>query len=184
MKTKFVTLLASALLMAGSVYVQAQPKTNEKTSDKPRLTEEELMQRRAKYMASTLMLDDKTEADFIKSYSQYLKELKDCRSQYKDKAPEPRKEKAQESRKPLTDAEIEKQIEKRFEQQRQILDIHEKYYKEFKKILTPKQLMKVFSGKRQATRRQPVPGYKKEIRRNRPDCNGHRYHHQTECCPC
>ena len=40
--------------------------------------------------------------------------------------------------------EIEARIEKRFAQQRQMLDIHEKYYKELKKILTPKQLQRIY----------------------------------------
>ena len=44
----------------------------------------------------------------------------------------------------LTDAEVERQIKGRFAQSRKILDVREKYYDEFRKILSPKQIMKIY----------------------------------------
>jgi len=44
----------------------------------------------------------------------------------------------------LTDAEVEQQIKGRFAQSRRILDVREKYYNEFRKILSPKQIMKIY----------------------------------------
>ena len=44
----------------------------------------------------------------------------------------------------LTDAEVEQQIKGRFVQSRRILDVREKYYNEFRKILSPKQIMKIY----------------------------------------
>lgn len=44
----------------------------------------------------------------------------------------------------LTDAEMEQQIKGRFAQSRKILDVREKYYDEFRKILSPKQIMKIY----------------------------------------
>ena len=44
----------------------------------------------------------------------------------------------------LTDAEVEQQIKGRFAQSRKILDVREKYYDEFRKILSPKQIMKIY----------------------------------------
>lgn len=49
----------------------------------------------------------------------------------------------------LTDAEIEKQIKDQFAQSRKILDIREKYYNEFRKILSPKQIAKFIRQKKQ-----------------------------------
>ena len=40
----------------------------------------------------------------------------------------------------LTDAEVEQQIKGRFAQSRKILDVREKYYDEFRKILLPNRL--------------------------------------------
>ena len=124
MRTKCMALLAGALLMAGSLCAQAQSRVNDKKADRPRWTEEEIMERRAESMAAKLMLDDKTEAEFVSLYAQYLKELKDCREHYRETAPGPKDGKVGEPRKPLTDAEIEARMERRFEKQRQLLDIH------------------------------------------------------------
>lgn len=90
------------------------------------------------------MLDDATTAKFIPVYQNYLKELRECRMMNRAKQrvegtgvkPEP---------KPLlTDAEVEQQIKGRFAQSRRILDVREKYYNEFRKILSPKQIMKIY----------------------------------------
>ena len=52
---------------------------------------------------------------------------------------------AKQTAKPVpTDAEIEKQIKDQFAQSRKILDVREKYYNEFRKILSPKQIMKIY----------------------------------------
>lgn len=90
------------------------------------------------------MLDDATTAKFIPVYQNYLKELRECRMMNRAKLraegtgvkPDP---------KPLlTDAEVEQQIKGRFAQSRRILDVREKYYNEFRKILSPKQIMKIY----------------------------------------
>ena len=182
MRTKCMALLTGALLMAGSLCAQSQSRVNGKETDRPRWTEEEVMESRAECMAAKLMLDDKTEAEFVTLYAQYLKELKDCRERYREVAAEPKDEKVRKPRKSLTDAEIEARIERRFEEQRQLLDIREKYYKNFKKMLTPKQLQKVFEPVR------PDIGRPHWNRDNRPDawrsgedCRHHR-HHQHGCC--
>lgn len=48
--------------------------------------------------------------------------------------------------KPLpTDAEVEQAIKARFAQSRKILDVREKYYNEFRKFLSPKQIQKMYN---------------------------------------
>jgi hypothetical protein len=44
----------------------------------------------------------------------------------------------------LTDAEVDKMMRDRFAQARKMLDIREKYYGEFRKLLSAKQVQKVF----------------------------------------
>ena len=48
----------------------------------------------------------------------------------------------------MTDEKIDKLIKMRFEKCRKVLDIREKYYNEFKKILTPRQIMKMYAVER------------------------------------
>ena len=44
-----------------------------------------------------------------------------------------------------TDAEVEQAIKARFAQSRKILDVREKYYNEFRKFLSPKQIQKMYN---------------------------------------
>ena len=60
----------------------------------------------------------------------------------------------------LTDEQIEKRILDNFAQSRAILDVREQYYKEFRKILTPKQINKIFEdekARRAEMRGRPRP---------------------------
>ena len=43
-----------------------------------------------------------------------------------------------------TDAEVDKMMRERFAVSRKMLDVREKYYDEFRKFLTPKQVQKIF----------------------------------------
>ena len=108
------------------------------------------------------MLDDATTAKFIPVYQNYLKELRECRMMNRAKLraegtgvkPDP---------KPLlTDAEVEQQIKGRFAQSRRILDVREKYYNEFRKILSPKQIMKIYQ-----TEQNNADELKKEFNRRK-----------------
>ena len=102
------------------------------------------MEHQTNQIVKMLMLDDSTTDKFIPVYQNYLKELRECRMMNRAKLraegtgvkPDP---------KPLlTDAEVEQQIKGRFAQSRRILDVREKYYNEFRKILSPKQIMKIY----------------------------------------
>ena len=167
MKTRFTSLLVLALCAVSSLSAQPRQKQSETKAEKPRLTEEERIQRQANRMSAELMLDDKTSAKFTDVYQQYLKEMNDCRKENRKAM----KERCPQGEKPaLTDAEIEARIEKRFAQQRQMLDIHEKYYKELKKILTPKQLQRIYE-------KHPAgPRHDKRIGRKHAPAFGHGQH--------
>lgn len=143
MKRK-VFYLMLALLIGGQVSVLAQ--NQQKKNNKRKFTPEQLMERQTNQMMEALMLDDETAAKFAPVYKDYLKELNDCRMKYrKPKSAKPATNGTELIPKPLpTDEEVEKMITDRFEKCRQILDIREKYYKEFKKILSPRQILKVY----------------------------------------
>ena len=121
MKTRLTSLLVLALCAVGSLSAQPRQKQTETKAEKPRLTEEERIQRQANRMSAELMLDDKTSAKFTDVYQQYLKEMNDCRKENRKAM----KESCPQGRTKCT-------------------HIHEKYYKELKKILTPKQLQRIY----------------------------------------
>ena len=138
MKTKFIYVLLATLLI-GSQTISAQNKDNKNNKQRP--TPEQMIQRQANRMVTTLMLDDATAAKFTPVYEKYLKDLRECRMMNRRN----NNAEATPATKPvLTDAEIEKQIKDQFAQSRKILDIREKYYNEFRKILSPKQIAKIY----------------------------------------
>lgn len=149
MKTRMTSLFALALCIAGSLSAQPRPKQEAPRAEKPRLTETERIQRQANRMSDELMLDDQTSAKFMDIYQRYLTEMKECREEFRktmapDGNPQEESEYAGKPETDLTDAEIENRIENRFAHNRKMLDIREKYYKELKKILTPRQLQKIY----------------------------------------
>ena len=101
-------------------------------------------------VVKALLLDDATAAKFTPVYMQYLKELSESRisNSRKLKAKEtatPENVQKTEPKSIPTDAEVEKAIKDRFAQSRKILDIREKYYNEFRKFLSPKQIQKMYN---------------------------------------
>ena len=118
MKAKFIYVFLTCLMIGGQFSLSAQNQVNK--DKRQRHTPEQFMERQTNQMVNTLMLDDAAAARFVPVYQNYLKEPV------------------------LTDAEVERQIKGRFAQSRKILDVREKYYDEFRKILSPKQIMKIY----------------------------------------
>ena len=73
MKTKFIYVILAALLI-GSQTISAQNKDNKTNKQRP--TPEQMIQRQANQMVTTLMLDDATAAKFTPVYEKYLKVIK------------------------------------------------------------------------------------------------------------
>ena len=146
MKAKFIYVFLTCLMIGGQLSLSAQTPVNK--DKKKRHTPEQVMEHQTNQMVKMLMLDDATTAKFIPVYQNYLKELRECRmmnrrqlssgqgTEQKGMKPQPKPV--------LTDAEMEQQIKGRFAQSRKILDVREKYYDEFRKILSPKQIMKIY----------------------------------------
>ena len=96
-----------------------------------RLTREQLSEKQAKYIANDLALDDETTARFINTYTQCQKEIWALGSR-------PRRDDNN------NEEQIGQNIKKRFEMSEKILDIRQKYYKEYSKFLTQKQIQRVY----------------------------------------
>ena len=149
MKTRIVYLFI-ALLVAGSQVSLFAQQQADRTKKKPRFTPEQMMEMQTNRIVKALALDDATTAKFTPVYTQYLKDLRECRAEAWKQM---KQDKAEAGKQPgakkemLTDAEVEQRIKDRFAHSRKMLDIREKYYKEFKKILTPRQLQKIYDKK-------------------------------------
>lgn len=164
MKTKSF-LLTMLLLLAGTQLVAAQHHHNGRRANvcTPRECPD-FEEAQCNMIIRELALDDATTEKFRKVYNEYLKEL---RSTYNSKldnlkcpycgrencdgtgCPGPNDEQ-KESYKRVgknlpTDTEVEARIKARFAQSRKILDIREKYYKEYRKFLSPKQIQRIYT---------------------------------------
>lgn len=151
MKTKYFFVLMVAVLM-GTQVMNAQNETNKRTDKRmrPRMTMEQLADKQAAKIVTDLGLDDKTAARFTDVYKKYMKELDGVRKEYAaDLKVRGKVEKDKEGTgfkmKTPTDEEVDKMMRDRFKQSRKMLDIREKYYDEFCKFLSPKQVEKVYN---------------------------------------
>ena len=143
MKTKYFFVLMVAVLM-GTHVMNAQNATNKRTDKRmrPRMTMEQLAEKQAAKIVTDLGLDDKTAAKFTEVYQKYMKELDDVRKEFPLYGVKGMKAKAQASI--PTDEEVDKMMRDRFKQSRKMLEVREKYYDEFRKFLSPKQVQKVY----------------------------------------
>ena len=138
MKRVFSLALCAIMMAVCSANVQAQ----DEPSKKQRKSREEIAEAQARHIAHELAFDDATAQKFIATYSEYQKEMwalgpKEHR--------EPKGE--------MTDAEAEQAIKQRFEHTQKILDLREKYYKEYSKFLSPKQIKRIYELEQQAMQR-------------------------------
>ena len=143
MKTKYFFVLMVAVLM-GTQVMNAQNETNKRTDKRmrPRMTMEQLADKQAAKIVTDLGLDDKTAAKFTEVYKKYMKELDDVRKEFPLYGVKGMKAKAQASI--PTDEEVDKMMRDRFKQSRKMLEVREKYYDEFRKFLSPKQVQTVY----------------------------------------
>ena len=142
MKTKNFFMLLVACFM-GMQVMNAQHHDKSKHPGRKRMTIEQMTDMQAKRIIGELGLDDKTAAKFTDVYRKYMKEMDDLR---KKNLPQKPQVKPKDGKMPPmpTDAEVDKMMRNRFKQSREMLDIREKYYDEFRKFLSPKQVQKVY----------------------------------------
>lgn len=124
----------------------------------------EMLEKRVERMAKMLELKDDAKEAFTKNYRAYLQEMETGMTA--ETTPGDRKAEAGgKKEKALTDAEATLEIQKQFDRQAQRiermqrqLEVQKKYYAEFAKTLSPKQLMKIFRQQRPDGNRNAAGG--------------------------
>ena len=139
MKTKYLVMMLVAVLMGTQVMNAQDSKEQVERRGRKRMTMEQMVNMQANKIIGDLGLDDKTSAKFMDVYKKYMTEMNDLRKEYMPKRPEPGKAPSM-----PTDDEVDKMMRDRFKQSRKMLDIREKYYEEFRKFLSPKQVHKIY----------------------------------------
>lgn len=142
MKKNLLSLII--LLFACSMQTTVYAQKNERIQRVERKADARI-NRQTSYIASQLMLNDAESSRFKRLYTTYQIELRECQKQMRANYGK----REGKERKELTDAEITERIEKRFAQAHKILDIREKYYQEFKKILKPRQIQKMYKAEKE-----------------------------------
>ena len=103
------------------------------------MSREQLAEKQAKHIAHELALDETTTRQFVETYCAYQQEMWALGPRHNAKAE--------------NEEEAEQAIKERFERSQQLLDLREKYYEEYSKFLTQKQIQRVYELERQAMNR-------------------------------
>ena len=127
-------VIAIAMLFS-SINMSAQ------SNNQQRLSREELAEKQARHIAHELALDDATTQKYVATYKAYQQEVW---------ALGPRVKRHQAN---ASEAEAEQANKARMEQSQKILDLREKYYKEYSKFLTQKQIERAYELEQQTMRR-------------------------------
>lgn len=130
-------VLVAVSFMAFSATVNAQD------SDKQRQSRGQMVETQAAHIAKDLALDDKVYGRFITTYVNYKKEMWATAPKRPKKRPE-----ASES-----ENQAAANMQRRFEQSQKVLDIRSKYYKEFSKFLSQKQIELMYDKERKMMKR-------------------------------
>lgn len=173
MKIKFIYVILAVLLMGSQMTLSAQNTDNKEKKQRP--TPQQMVQMQTNQMVKILMLDDATAAKFTPVYEKYLKELRECREMnHKSrtaKAKQGTDANAKQERPSMTDDEIATMLRNQFTQSRKMLDVREKYYNEFSKILSQKQILKIYQQEKMNANK-----FKKEFDRRKGQKPGQGHH--------
>ncbi len=139
MKNLIKSLLLAVCLVASIGTLQAQKPEN--PQKKPRFNPEQFAQMQAKHIANEIALDDATSQRFINTFCEFQKELRALWAK-------PKQNKEQ-----LTEEETGKLLKAQFEHSQKILDVRTKYYKEYSKFLSQKQILRIYELEKQMKNR-------------------------------
>ncbi len=137
----FRTFVAVMMMMACCATALAQHDTPRRTDRQQRISREQLAEVQARHIANELAFSDAVTEQFVKTY---------CNCQKEIWALGPRKRPGRQGQ---TEQENEERIKQRFAMSEGILNIRQKYYKEYSKFLTQKQIGKVYEQERKMMER-------------------------------
>lgn len=130
MKQIIKTIMIAVLTAAISTGATAQEQK------KQRMTREQFTEKQARFIADSMAFDDATTIKFINTYTNCQKEVW---------ALGPRNDRPKQNEQTSkTDEQTEKMIKERFAKSQKLLDIRQKYYTEYSKFLTQKQIERVY----------------------------------------
>lgn len=132
---KNILKIALAVLMTALLGLSASAQ-NASQQQQQKKSREQLAEAQAHYIARQLALDDQTAAQFVATYCNAQKELWAIKPHMRGKG------------KYTTDADAQQAINSRFERSQKILALREKYYKQYSRFLTQKQIARVYELER------------------------------------
>ena len=135
MKHFIRTLVLAVMMIASCATVFAQ-QTSQQSSQKQRLSREQLAEVQAKHIANDLAFSDAVTEKFVNTYCNYQKEIWALGSRRRP------------AKQQMSEQENEERIKQRFATSEKILDIRQKYYKEYSKFLTQTQIERVYEQER------------------------------------
>ena len=141
MKRIIKTLVIAIMMVATCATAFAQQNMQRHPTQKQRLSREQLAEVQAKHIASELAFSDAVTERFVKTYC-------DCQKEIWALGPRQRPNK-----KGTSELDNEERIKQRFAMSEKILDIRQKYYKEYSKFLTQTQIEKVYEQERKMMNR-------------------------------
>lgn len=124
-------IIAMTLLMAISLHAQ-QPANRQQAMQR--------IEQQVRHYSEVFALSEEQVQQFGTLYKAYNKQMRAIHDQYRHERT------AQVTT--LTDEQIEQRILDNFAQSRAILDVREQYYKQFRQILTPSQINKIFEDEK------------------------------------
>ena len=136
MKHIIRTFVIAIMMIASCTTVFAQQNTQ-----KQRMSREQLAEVQAKHIAGELAFSDAVTGKFVKTFC-------DCQKEIWALGPRPRPDKQG-----MSEQENEERIKQRFAMSEKILNIRQKYYKEYSKFLTQTQIEKVYEQERKMMNR-------------------------------
>ena len=136
MKHIIRTFVIAIMMIASCATVFAQQNTQ-----KQRMSREQLAEVQAKHIAGELAFSDAVTGKFVKTFC-------DCQKEIWALGPRPRP-----GKQGMSEQENEERLKQRFAISEKILNIRQKYYKEYSKFLTQAQIEKVYEQERKMMNR-------------------------------
>jgi len=131
-------MVLTIAMLAVSMNLSAQ----DKQSNEQRMSREELAEKQARQIAHELALDETTAQRYVSTYMDYMKDLW---------ALGPRIGSHQQEE--VSETKTAMNIKKRFDRDKKIIELREKYYGYYSQFLTQKQIERAYELERQSMRR-------------------------------
>ena len=155
MKYLIRTFVIAIMMIASCASISAQQNKPHRPNQKQQISREQLAEVQAKHIAQELAFSDAVTEKFVKTYCSYQKEIW---------ALGPRK---RPNKQGVSEQENEERIKERFAMSEKILNVRQKYYKEYSKFLTQTQIEKVYEQERKMMHRLSKCGSKKHPAKQR-----------------